>query len=110
MDSQQLLNNVNNIKEIGKEAGEALVKLTETQKDGGIKNPEAVRLARLIYEKTFTMTADYGNTIKYLKNGSLLARSMRYAYSRACNDIVNLLIKESSNEKPAEKVTEKSST
>lgn len=103
MDSQQLLNNVNNIKEIGKEAGEALSKMTETQGQTGIKNPEAVRLARLIYEKTFAMTADYGNTIKHLKNGSLLARSMRFAYSKACNDIVNLLIKEAANEKPAEK-------
>ena len=103
MDSQQTLKNLDNIAEIGKEAGEALVKMTETQEQAGIKNDEAVRLARLIYEKTLTMTADYRNTLRHLKNGSLLARSMGYAYSRACNDIVNLLIKEASNEKPVQK-------
>ena len=58
---------------------------------------ERNRVLTMIFTNKEIMTAEYKQLIKH--TGSLVAGSMAIAYSRAINDIIKLILKESNNEK-----------
>lgn len=53
---------------------------------------ERNRLAGLLFQKSIEMTNDYGTLIRH--TGSLVSASMVFAYSKAFNDCIKLLLKE----------------
>lgn len=53
---------------------------------------ERNRLAGLLFQKSVDMTNDYGKLIRH--TGSLVSASMVFAYSKAWNDAIKLILKE----------------
>lgn len=53
---------------------------------------ERNRLAGLLFQKSIDMTNDYGKLIRH--TGSLVSASMVFAYSKAFNDCIKLILKE----------------
>ena len=68
---------------------------TPTEQD--VLGTERTRLAALLFEKSVEMTNDYKTLIKH--TGGLLSASMTFAYSKAWNDAIKLILKENSKEK-----------
>jgi hypothetical protein len=58
---------------------------------------ERTRLATLLFTKSIDMTNDYRRVISH--TGSLVSASMVFAYSKAFNDCIKLLLKENENVK-----------
>lgn len=53
---------------------------------------ERQRLIKLVFDNSTEMTTKYKTNIHH--TGSLLSASMTYAYSKALNDVIKLLMKE----------------
>lgn len=53
---------------------------------------ERTRIATLLFQKSVDMTNDYGKMIRH--TGSLVSASMVFAYSKAWNDAIKLILKE----------------
>lgn len=58
---------------------------------------ERNRLAGLLFQKSIEMTNDYGKLIRH--TGSLVSASMVFAYSKAFNDCIKLILKENQDVK-----------
>lgn len=69
-----------------------------------VKTPQQVRieLADLLYKQSPMLTAEYKVLIGY--TGGLVSSSMAFAYSRALNDVIKLILKQnrSTNEEPVQ--------
>ena len=58
---------------------------------------ERMRLAELLFTKSIDMTNDYKRVISH--TGSLVSASMVFAYSKAFNDCIKLILKENQDVK-----------
>jgi hypothetical protein len=58
---------------------------------------ERTRLATLLFQKSIDMTNDYKRVISH--TGSLVSASMVFAYSKAFNDCIKLILKENQDVK-----------
>lgn len=76
------------------------VKLPQTdEKDPLVE--ERMRLAGLLFQKSIDMTNDYKRIISH--TGSLVSASMVFAYSKAFNDCIKLILKENEKGEPSVK-------
>lgn len=72
----------------------------ELPKEEALKDPateERQRILQMLFRDKERMTVEFSKVVHY--TGSLVTGSMKVAYSRAINDVIKLILKESTNEK-----------
>lgn len=74
------------------------VELPKEEKPVDPVEAERVRIASSLFNAMPKLSADYKNLIKH--TGGLLTQSMTYAYTRALQDALKLILKGETHEKP----------